>query len=170
MKIGFKKSLFGFNSQEVASYIKKENENFAKIENGYKAEIDALKSQIESQNSTVQLLLSQLEEYTKKEAEINELANSIAELYVVANITAEETIKNAELSEAASQKQVDENIKAVSDANTELGSIEENLRKTVADFNVKVDTLKASLEKTKNTLQKNKETVSEFKQMYLDIK
>ena len=68
MKIGFKKSLFGFNSQEVASYIKKENENFAKIENGYKAEIDALKSQIESQNSTVQLLLSQLEEYTKKEA------------------------------------------------------------------------------------------------------
>lgn len=170
MKIGFKKSLFGFNSQEVASYIKKESENFAKIENGYKAEIDALKSQIESQNSTVQLLLSQLEEYTKKEAEINELANSIAELYVVANITAEQTIKNAELSEAASQKQVDENIKAVSDANTELGSIEENLRKTVADFNVKVDTLKASLEKTKNTLQKNKETVSEFKQMYLDIK
>ena len=89
---------------------------------------------------------------------------------MVANITAEETIKNAELSEAASQKQVDKNIKAVSDANTELGSIEENLRKTVADFNVKVDTLKASLEKTKNTLQKNKETVSEFKQMYLDIK
>ncbi len=170
MKIGFKKSLFGFNCNEVIDYIKSSNQRFNDEKEKYQIAIDSLNKKIKSNEESIEFLSAQLETYIEKEAQINELAQKMSELYLTSKITAEEVLKNAEANKNQVNELVNMNLVSVSNANKELENIESELDNSVAEFNSLVRELKLNLENTKQDLAKRNKEIESFEEEFIKVK
>lgn len=169
MKLGFKKSIFGFNCNEVIGYIKKNHELFIETKEKYEEEIKQLKSKIDSQEHSISFLSSELDKYVEKEAEINELAEKIAEMYLVSKSGAEAILQNAVDNKIQSEKLVESNLEAVTNANNTLENLETELSQTVETFNKKVESLKQNLSETKQDLKLRNEDSEGFQKVFQEI-
>ncbi len=176
MSIGFKKSLFGFNCDDVISYIKRLHNDFKGKENAFQEQIDNLEAKINALGQN-QLKLeaekaelnAKLSEYDEKTAEMERLSENIGKLYLVAQTNSKNIMDNAVENSKATEAQILSNISTIEEAHYALEEIRQNINKTAESFTNELNTLMSSLEATKEKLQedavKNTEASNEFEEL-----
>lgn len=179
MATKFRNSLFGFNKDDVMSYVLKTKDTLAKNEQT----INDLKSSVESLNTTVKTkedelssaeatiaeLSTQLDEYKSKEAVLTRLSESIGKLYLVAQANAKTIINSAKENAKLSEDLVVHNIETAENAENDLSHIEAQIIEKTSRFTKELDELKAKLEDTKNKVKQNRTTITQSEQILDDL-
>ncbi len=177
---GFKKSLFGFNREDVINYIEKNHRKFSEIEESLKAEISVLKSELsktleekEKLNTEKQQLDKKLQEFNAKYEEIERLSENIGKLYLVAQTNAEAIIENTESSAKLITDEVNRNLYTIGEAHQSLAELRNNIAVTSKGFVDEVDSLMKSLNDTRRQIEDNSKNAAdakdEFNKVYSSI-
>ncbi len=177
---GFKKSLFGFNCEDVINYIEKNHKKFADKEAGLKAEISELKSELskamderEKLNAEKQELDKKLQEFNAKYEEIERLSENIGKLYLVAQANAEAIIENSENSAKLISEEVNRNLYTIDEAHKSLTELRNSITATSKGFVDEVETLMQSLGDTRRQIEDNSTNAAnakdEFEKVYSSI-
>lgn len=164
MSVGFRKSLFGYNQDDVIDYIKKLHASFADKEAKFESQISELEENInslclklEASENEKSGLQSKVDEYNSKRAEMERLSENIGKLYLVAQTGAKTVMTNAEEDWEASYAQIERNVSAIEETHSALDELRKNIRETADSFNNELTSLMASLEETKEKLSKDRE-------------
>ena len=162
MSVGFRKSLFGFNCDDVIRYIEKTHKTFSEKTNSLNEKADNLAKQLELSKEQYENLMEEknvisakLNEFTEKYEEIERLSENIGKLYLVAQANAQAIMANSENSAQISSEQVERNLSSIDEAHTSLGQLRENILKTSNDFVNEVESLISSLETTREKITEN---------------
>ncbi len=180
MSVGFRKSLFGFNSDDVMEYIEKTHKEFSVKETELnekaeelKGELNSIKRELNEVKLQKEISDRQLKEYTDKYDEIERLSKNIGKLYLVAQANAKAIIKNSEDNLSLSRKEVENNLSKIDEAHDSLEQLKEKILRTSTDFAVQVDSLMASLTNTRSQIEVNsddsKQKSKEFDSVYAQI-
>lgn len=152
MSVGFRKSLFGFNSQDVMEYIDRNHRSFAKKEDELNTKISELTSLLEhSRNEQEKLELEKtelnkkLDSFNEKYEEIERLSENIGKLYLVAQSNAQAIINNAKNEAKIAEEEVNKNIVSIDETHNALAELKADIIRTSEEFSAKVDTLVNSL-------------------------
>ncbi len=180
MSVGFRKSLFGFNSDDVMEYISKTHNEFVqketvlneKIEN-LNTELDDAKAQISSIIDEKEQLEAKLKEYTDKYEEIERLSQNIGKLYLVAENNANSVMESAKQSKQISAEEISKNIAVADSTFASLSELKEEITKTSAEFSAKLQELMLSLEATKNNIRlsnlSSEKKIEEYEELLQNI-
>ena len=165
MAVGFRKSLFGFNSQDVIEYIDRNQREFVRKEESLNEKIDELKKMLNSSQEERKKLEEEkreldikLNSFSEKYEEIERLSENIGKLYLVAQSNAQAIMKNAEEEAANAKEEVNRNLISIDEAHEALATLRSDIIKTSEEFSAKVETLVKSLS---NTREKIAETTSD---------
>ena len=180
MSIGFRKSLFGFNSSDVIEYIEKAHRNFSKKEEALKKEMKELENTLSKTRNDMDKLTAErdelnvkLTEFNAKSEEIERLSENIGKLYLVAQTNAKAIIENSEANAELSKQEVTNNLTSIDDAHEALKALRESIIKTSDDFTNEVDRLIKSLDTTREQIAQNEENIdaatNEFKTVFSEI-
>ena len=143
---GFRRSLMGFNRDDVLQYISNEDKKNTKKINSLNAEIVDLKNKISSLNT-------QLNIYKDKEEEINRLADSIGALYIIAKNNAEIILENAKQSKLAASEEINKNLELLNSAQENYEEIKQTVLSLTNAFSQSVNNAIASLKDTENIIE-----------------
>ncbi len=163
MAIKFRNSFFGFNKDDVHSFV------MTAKENEYKSEktIKELNDNVNSLNNEVSSLKAELEstkeiinEYKEKEESLNKLSESIGRLYLVAQSNANAIAKAAKENIEQTRLTVEMNINTADCAQNDFAEIERELNEKVATFNNEINELRERLSKTKELVLENNNTIA----------
>ncbi len=161
MPKGFRKSLMGFNCEDVVEYIEQSHREFLSKENALKNKITELEARVASTESSLQAekrtnleLNEKVKEYTDKYDEIERLSQNIGKLYLVAQSNAQSVMLSAEESRAESEAQIEKNLSCISDAHRALEELKERLDQTTESFSRDLNEVLASLADTRASIQK----------------
>ncbi|MBQ7107293.1 MAG: hypothetical protein IJN93_07275 [Clostridia bacterium] len=156
MALGFHKSLFGYNCEEVTEYVHKTITSNQEIQNSLNnkikdanLEIDKLKSLISDMNTEKAQIEEQLAYYQAKYEEIKILSENIGKLYLVAQTNANAIINAAEKSKDATYTEIGNNLAVIDSTNESLNEMKTRINELTAEFCSRVDELNGSLLKTK---------------------
>ena len=152
MSIGFRKSLFGFNSQDVMDYIDKTHRSFSKTENELNTKIDELttllatakKEQEKLENEKAELN-AKIDAFNEKYDEIERLSENIGKLYLVAQSNAQAIMNNAKEEARIAEEEAKRNIVTIDETHDALSELRSDILRTSQEFSAKVDGLVASL-------------------------
>lgn len=180
MSIGFRKSLFGFNREDVMDYIEKANKDFAKKETELDEKISDLNvtigeanKRIEELNESRAQLERELKVFNDKNDEIERLSQNIGKLYLVAQANAKSVIENAKESETLAANEVEKNIVSIDEAHRSLDEIRNEIMRTSTEFTKEVENLMSRLNETKEKIAENSEasekSLEEFDSIYSEI-
>jgi chromosome segregation ATPase len=167
----FRNSLFGFNKDDVMSFVMESKES----ENTLKKKINELNGKIETLNNDIEGLQTkyeetkkilseteeQLESYRQREEALTALSESIGRLYLVAKANAESVMASANESAEKSMYAVDKNIAIAENAESELKEISDTLNEKTREYLEAVADLKQQLEDTRKTVAEAKENIAE---------
>ncbi|MCQ2454790.1 MAG: hypothetical protein MJ090_01395 [Clostridia bacterium] len=181
MSVGFRKSLFGFNSDDVMNYIEKTHKDFVEKETVLNEKIDQLsallnstKSQLSQTLAEKETIESELKEYTDKYDEIERLSQNIGRLYLVAENNAAAIIESAKQNRDISAEEVTRNISCADNTYSSLSSLREEIEKTSAEFSAKIQSLMASLNKAKADIYQNdlfgEKKIEEYEELVKSLK
>lgn len=181
MATPFRKSLFGFNSDDVTAYITKTHKEHAEQVTVLKEEIENLSDRLKIADSNVKSLAStnaelqaKLKVYTDKYEEIERLAQNIGKLYVVANANAKAIMQSAENNAEVSKNEVNKNLKSVDSIQRTLINTREEINKTASEFSKRLEELLINLSSAKDTISNNdrdtEEKIKEFDALINSIK
>ncbi|MBO5322349.1 MAG: hypothetical protein J6B22_07110 [Clostridia bacterium] len=173
MAIGFRKSLFGYNQDDVIEYIKKLHNNFKDKEQTFKDDISALEEKVnalvgneEKLNHENRELNAKLDEFNAKKAEMERLSENIGKLYLVANTNANTIMSNAEESSKLAESEINKNVSAIEETHIALNSLRDSVNETAQNFTNEISALIESLEDTKskisNSALESKNASNEF--------
>ncbi len=167
----FRNSLFGFNKEDVMSFVmeSKESENNLKKKitelNGkidtLQNDLKALKTIHEETEKVLNETEAQLEAYRQREDALTALSESIGRLYLVAKANAESVMASANESAEKSMQAVDKNIEIATNAEDELKEISDILNKKTREYLEAVTDLKKQLEDTRKSVIEAKENIAE---------
>jgi len=159
MAIGFRKSLFGFNCDDVVNYVKKLHNNFTEKENDFKKEIEELNRKIEILSLETAKLAeekaaveAELKEYDLKKAEMERLSENIGKLYLVAQTNAKTIMHNAEENSRLANDEVAKNIVVIDGTHEALEALRKSITETSENFTREVESLIESLNETKEKI------------------
>ena len=159
MSVGFRKSLFGFNSQDVMEYIERNHKIFAKKENDLNdkiAELSSLLEESKKEQSKLELekaeLNQKLDSFNDKYEEIERLSENIGKLYLVAQSNAQAIINNAKEEARIAEEEVNKNIVSIDETHNALAELKADILRTSQEFSAKVDTLVSSLTNAKEKI------------------
>ena len=180
MALGFRKSLFGFNCNDVVDYIEKTHKRFKVKADALSKTADELKDKLDLSQIEYQKLLEekndiakQLSEFTAKAQEIEQLSEKIGKLYLVSQTNAQVVMNNAEESSALANGEVEKNLNTIDEAHASLNALRENIIKTSDDFIKEVDVLLTSLDTTRKQItentQKSQSAIEDFETVYKSI-
>lgn len=176
MAIGFRKSLFGFNCDDVINYVKKLHSNFAQKENDLKKSIENLSTKIdelaiERENMLKEKteLKQKLAEYNAKKAEMERLSENIGKLYLVAQTNAKSIMSNAEENSRLANEEISKNITTIDETHEALRALRQSITETSENFTREVDALMQSLNVTKERITADKEADSEAKAEFSSV-
>ena len=156
---GFRRSLMGFNRDDVLQYISNEDKKNTKKINSLNAEIVDLKNKISSLNS-------QLEIYKDKEEEINRLADSIGALYIIAKNNAEIILENAKQSKLAASEEINKNLELLNSAQENYVEIKQTVLSLTNAFSQSVNNAIASLKDTENIIEEKMNKADEVEKIF----
>ena len=156
---GFRRSLMGFNRDDVLQYISNEDKKNTKKINSLNAEIVDLKNKISSLNS-------QLEIYKDKEEEINRLADSIGALYIIAKNNAEIILENAKQSKSAASEEINKNLEILNSAQESYEDIKQTVLRLTNAFSQSVDNAITSLKDTENIIEEKMNKADEVEKIF----
>ncbi len=159
MSVGFRKSLFGFNSQDVIEYIERNHREFSRKEESLNEKIDELKSLLSASKEEQKKLEAEkleldakLNSFTEKYEEIERLSENIGKLYIVAQSNAQAIMKNAENEANAAKEEVNRNLISIDEAHEALAMLKSDIIKTSEEFSSKVENLISSLSDTREKI------------------
>ena len=156
---GFRRSLMGFNRDDVLQYISNEDKKNTKKINSLNAEIVDLKNKISSLNS-------QLEIYKDKEEEFNRLADSIGALYIIAKNNAEIILENAKQSKSAASEEINKNLEILNSAQESYEDIKQTVLRLTNAFSQSVDNAITSLKDTENIIEEKMNKADEVEKIF----
>lgn len=180
MSTGFKKSLFGFNCDEVVAYIEKAHKTFKEKELLLNEKIDSLGSELK-ESSEKNLVLTEenakisaeLNLFREKYAEIERLSENIGKLYLVAQANARTIMDNAVSNKEIVAEEINKNLLLLDDAHNSFGAMKEEIIKSTYDFVGGIDSLLQSIDDSvKKFEEKNiadEEAKNEFEAMYENL-
>lgn len=173
MSVGFRKSLFGFNCDDVIRYIEKTHKTFSAKTNSLNEKAESLAKQLELSKEQYDSLLEEknvisakLDEFTEKYEEIERLSENIGKLYLVAQANAQAIMANSEKNAQLSSEQVENNLSSIDEAHASLGQLRQSILKTSEDFVNEVDSLINSLEDTKEKINQNNKDIEIAKENF----
>ncbi len=168
MSIGFRKSLFGFNCNDVVDYVEKTHKKFKIKSDELTQKAEELSTQLSlSKEAYDKLLLEKneisqkLDAFTQKAEEIERLSENIGKLYLVSQTSAQAIIMGAEESRELAKSEVEKNLFAIDEAHISLNALRENIVKTSDNFIKEVENMLASLDVTRNQINLNTKTCDE---------
>ena len=180
MSVGFRKSLFGFNCDDVIEYIEQSHKKFSEIENELNQKIDTLDTTIANVNTQLDdvkaakaAVEAQLKEYTDKYDEIERLSQNIGKLYLVAQANAKSIMQNSAETRDITNREVEKNLHSIDNAHEALAALKAEIMQTSDDFVNKVDTLVTSLATAREQVSQkntdNRELTEQFENLFADI-
>ena len=176
MNIGFRKSLFGFNCDDVMSYVEKTHKAFTEKEIVLKEQIEEIsnecndyKSQLGDAMEKIASLEAQLKEYTDKYDEIERLSQNIGKLYLVAKSNSDAIIKDAQENADIMRREVQKNVSYIGDAHESLSGVKEDVLNSSARFAKELDDLMSSLDSAKDKIFKNDEDTQKSVEEYREL-
>ena len=176
MAVGFRKSLFGFNSNDVVEYIERAQHNFNVKENALNKKLDEIKEELNRSNSLCEALASekqrlqlQLDEFNAKYEDMERMSENIGKLYLVAQTNSKAIIENSNNSVKIADAEVERNLNTLSDAHRSLDELRNKITKTSDDFVSEVDNLIASLETTVNQINQNSSAIEDAKKEFAEV-
>ena len=165
MATGFRKSLFGFNCDDVINYVKKLHANFTQKEEDFKKQLDNLQSEIDKlceEQKVLQeekmALANKIAEYEAKSAEMERLSENIGKLYLVAQTNAKTIMNNAQENSQMANIEIEKNICAIDETHTALDALRTHIAQTSENFNREVSALMESLSNAKEKIVSDNET------------
>ena len=180
MAIGFKKSLFGFNREDVFNYIENTHKAFKDKEDTLNKKIDELSSDLKLSKQQEEKLLAEkqeldlkLNEFNRKYEEIERLSENIGKLYLVAQTNARAIINNSDENAKVAIEEVNKNLFSIDEAHKSLQELRQRITKTSDDFVKEVDRLMSSLTEARIKVASNNENIieakAEFEEVYESI-
>ena len=180
MSVGFRKSLFGFNCDDVIEYIEQSHKKFSEKESELNQKIDTLDTTIASVNAQLDdvkaakaAVEAQLKEYTDKYDEIERLSQNIGKLYLVAQANAKSIMQNSAETRDIANREVEKNLHSIDNAHEALAALKAEIMQTSNDFVNKVDTLVTSLATAREQVSQkntdNRELTEQFENLFADI-
>lgn len=180
MSVGFRKSLFGFNCDDVIEYIEQSHKNFSEKETELNQKISTLDNTITNVNAQLEdvktakaAVEAQLKEYTDKYDEIERLSQNIGKLYLVAQANAKSIMQNSAETRDITNREVERNLHSIDNAHEQLAALKAEIMQTSNDFVSKVDTLVTSLATAREQVNQkntdNRELAEQFENLFADI-
>lgn len=180
MSVGFRKSLFGFNCDDVIEYVQESHKKFSEKEKELNEKIDNLDNTIATVNAQLEdvknskaAVEAQLKEYTDKYDEIERLSKNIGKLYLVAQANAKSIMQNSAENRDIANREVEKNLHSIDDAHEQLAALKAEILQTSNDFVSKVDTLVTSLSTAREQVScnntDNRELAEQFENLFADI-
>ena len=162
LAIGFKNSFFGFNKQDVLSYISKSNadaknkiDNLTKQLDTASGENEVLKEQACILEATNKELSEKLAELESKKAEIFLMSEKISRLYLTAKSSAAAVMKNTEENCRLMNEEVLTNLNSLENVHSMLQKLREQINSTAENYGGQVDQICDSLEAAKMAISSN---------------
>ncbi|MBQ6884821.1 MAG: hypothetical protein IJN56_03685 [Clostridia bacterium] len=180
MSVGFRKSLFGFNCDDVIAYVEESHKKFSAKENELNQKIDNLDSTIATVNAQLEDVKSakaaveaQLKEYTDKYDEIERLSQNIGKLYLVAQANAKSVMQNSAENRDITNREVEKNLHSIDNAHEQLAALKAEIMQTSNDFVTKVDALVSSLSTARTKITdnntNNRDLAEQFENLLADV-
>lgn len=180
MSTGFRKSLFGFNCNDVIDYIEKTHKKFKQRADALTQKTEELSKKLDESKIEYEKLLEEkneisqkLDAFTAKADEIERLSENIGKLYLVSQANAQAIVSNAEQNKELAKTEVERNLSTIDEAHASLNALRESIIKTSDDFIKEVDLLLNSLNTTKEQINENtkksEEAIENFEAVYESI-
>lgn len=180
MSVGFRKSLFGFNCDDVINYVEETHKKFSEKESALNEKINSLdntlamvNTQLDEVKTAKANVEAQLKEYTDKYEEIERLSQNIGKLYLVAQANAKSIMQNSADNKDIVNREVEKNIHSIDRAHESLAALKADITQTSSDFVAKVDTLVTSLNSAREQIvannTENHELESSFENMFAEM-
>ncbi len=165
MSTKFRNSFFGFNKEDVLTYVvsTREKENTLSTKNeALSKELDKVKTlyaelldNFNELNDKYNLAQDELTDYRNREESLTRISEGIGKLYLVAQTNAKTIINSAKENVEISSKAVDNNLEMASAAQTDFDEINASLNEKAKAFTEEINMLRARLDETKATIEKN---------------
>ena len=162
MAVGFRKSLMGFNREDVMEYIESAQNKKAESDAQYEGKIETLNNQIVSLEKDIESISAErdeisakLREFDEKYEEIDRLAQNIGKLYLVAQSNAQAIMKNSSESSALAAEEIEKHINAITETQASLDEIKREMSEINAAFSERLEYLLNSLGDTKGRISEN---------------
>lgn len=169
MSVVFRKSMFGFNKDDVLNYI---NGLFDKINaleadfnnksSAQKNEIVELSESLNNANQSIAKLMVEndalLDEVTKLRAEkekIERLSDVIGKLYLVSKLNAETITRSAKETKKKLDLEIESELKIVEEAEKRLSELKDEISSSSTEYTEKLSSITDSLNQTKQIIKKN---------------
>ena len=176
MSVGFRKSLFGFNSNDVIEYIEKAQHSFNKKEAALNEKLDDLKAALERSNENCKILAtekqelqSQLDDFNAKYEDIERISENIGKLYLVAQTNSKVIMENSKSNAELTDAEVERNLGSINEAHKSLEELRQRITKTSEDFVLEVDRLISSLDTTRDQINRNSTAIEEAKKEFFNV-
>lgn len=152
MSIGFRKSLFGFNCQDVIEYIDKTHRSFSVKEKELNGKIDELSSLLDTAKKEQEKLENEkaelnakIDSFNEKYDEIERLSENIGKLYLVAQSNAQAIMNNAKEEARVAEEEAKRNMITLDETHEALAELRSDILRTSQEFSTKFDSLVSSL-------------------------
>ena len=156
MALGFRKSLFGYNCEDVSEFLHKSENSHKQAIASLNASIEEIKDKLASANADIEMLVkdknelqNQLDFYKSKYEEVKTLSENIGKLYLVAQTNAKSIIDTADKARAASIEEIQENISLLNNTNASLSEIKQSVIAMSENFINEIEKLTESLDEIK---------------------
>lgn len=161
----FRNSIFGFNRDDVLSFVLKSDENEARLKSQItelEDDISKLKSELSElrllQEQTAKILKEtekELEKQKQRESSLTALGESIGRLYLVAQSNAEAVTAAAENNAKQSQSAVEMSLAAATSAEEQLDGIAKALDEKTKEYLDEIGELKRRVASAKESVAEN---------------
>ena len=176
MSAGFRKSLFGFNCEDVMEYIEKSQKSFTEREKDLSEQVEKLSVDLELSNDNYRKLQEEkdtiskkLEEFNEKYEEIGRLSENIGKLYLVAQANARAIMANSEKNAGLAAAQVEKNLSTLEEAHASLDELKKNIVRTTDEFVGEVDALISSLNDAREQISSNTVAALNSKEQFDEV-
>ncbi|MBR3961742.1 MAG: hypothetical protein IKK13_06000 [Clostridia bacterium] len=180
MALGFRKSLFGYNQDDVTDYIQRQAVKNTQIQTELntkikqnEASIKALTEQLNDANQKNSELTESIEFYREKYEEVKTLSDNIGKLYLVAQTNAKAIMNAAEQAKGAAQGEIDKNIEVLDATGETLSALKAKVLDMCNNFAGDVDSLSAELMDAKKVIEASastqQETSENFEKLYSSL-
>ena len=176
MSVGFRKSLFGFNCDDVISYIERSQKSFTEKQKELSEKVTSLAAELELSGENYKVLEAEKEQISKKLADFNDkyeeierLSENIGKLYLVAQANAQAIMANSKKNAELSQSEVSKNLSTIDEAHKSLVELKKNIAKTSGEFMAELDGLIESLNETRIQVSQNTLSAERAKEQFDEV-
>ena len=160
--INIRSSLFGFNKEDVYQTIKKLTEEAKAAEDGLNkkiAELTKINDTAEQKNDELtrlnNTLVTEIDSFRQRENNIMMLSEKIGKLYLVSQANARSVARISRENADITNKQVEEHINSVDEANENLQVLRNQILELSGKFSTEIERLCAELDSAKKKLSEN---------------